>query len=52
MVAIAIELGTTNTKVAVLKEKNVDIISVIPSIVRFTDTKILVGEEANYEVTF
>jgi molecular chaperone DnaK (HSP70) len=56
MVAIGIDLGTTNSVVSVWKVDKVIIIPndeglrVTPSIVAFTDTDMLVGDVAKHQV--
>jgi molecular chaperone DnaK (HSP70) len=56
MVAVGIDLGTTNTVVAVWKDGKVTIIPndeghrVTPSIVAFTNTNMLVGNVAKNQV--
>jgi molecular chaperone DnaK (HSP70) len=56
MVAIGIDLGTTNSVVSVWKDDKTIIIPnnegyrVTPSIVAFTDTDMLVGDVAKHQV--
>jgi molecular chaperone DnaK (HSP70) len=58
MVAIGIDLGTTNTVVSVWKKNQAVIIPnqqgqrITPSVVAFTDRDMLVGDEAKKQVNF